>query len=594
MTRILFLLLSIIASQCLGLSQSVPLNTWGDQGNGTYINPILNADYSDPDVIRVGDKYYMVASDFHFLGMQVLESEDMVNWKLLSQVYSRFDFPGWDTNEHYAGGSWAPAIRYHDGKFWIFFCTIDEGLFMTNATDPAGPWSPLVNVCHVAKWEDPCPFWDEDGQAYLGRSIHGAGPIIIHKMSPDGTKLLDEGRTVYTGPVAEGTKIHKRNGYYYLSIPEGGVEGGWQTVLRSTSPYGPYEEKVVMAQGGSPVNGPHQGGWVETRNGEFWFIHFQDIDAYGRVVHLQPMTWKDGWPVIGADEDGDGVGEPVMEYRKPDLPSSGVFQPSENDEFSSPDLGLQWQWASVPSPYWYFPDAAEGCLKLYSVQQSASWKNLWDTPNLLMQKFPAKDFTVTAKISFVPNPQLEQKGENCGLAVMGYNYATLRLTDTAEGMLLQLVECTDAQDGSCENVVFTVPVPTEALPVPSSDRYMSVTVPPVAPLPYRSATMYLRAEISSVPRRGNVDAAQCTFSYSTDGSRWTRIASNGKDYVLNVRQGRWIGAKTGLYCNRFSPKNDSGWMEADWYRITAGSTHGLNTAPAEMKREKYGDYLTDL
>ena len=121
MTRILFLLLSIIASQCLGLSQSVPLNTWGDQGNGTYINPILNADYSDPDVIRVGDKYYMVASDFHFLGMQVLESEDMVNWKLLSQVYSRFDFPGWDTNEHYAGGSWAPAIRYHDGKFWIFF-----------------------------------------------------------------------------------------------------------------------------------------------------------------------------------------------------------------------------------------------------------------------------------------------------------------------------------------------------------------------------------------------------------------------------------------------------------------------------------------
>lgn len=165
--------------------------------------------------------------------MQVLESEDMVNWKLLSQVYSRFDFPRWDTNEHYAGGSWAPSIRHHDGKFWVFFCTPDEGLFMSNAANPAGPWSPLVNVCHVEKWEDPCPFWDDDGQAYLGRSIHGAGPIIIHKMSPDGTKLLDEGRTVYTGPVAEGTKIHKINGYYYLSIPEGGVSEGWQTILRS-------------------------------------------------------------------------------------------------------------------------------------------------------------------------------------------------------------------------------------------------------------------------------------------------------------------------------------------------------------------------
>nr|WP_302973440.1 glycoside hydrolase 43 family protein [Phocaeicola coprocola] len=250
------------------LPSPTSLNTWGDQGNGTYINPILNADYSDPDVIRVGNKYYMVASDFHFLGMQVLESEDIVNWKLLSQVYSRFDFPGWDTNEHYAGGSWAPSIRHHDGKFWVFFCTPDEGLFMSNATNPAGPWSPLVNVCHVEKWEDPCPFWDDDGQAYLGRSIHGAGPIIIHKMSPDGTKLLDEGRTVYTGPVAEGTKIHKINGYYYLSIPEGGVSEGWQTILRSKNIYGPYEKKVVLEQGSTNINGPHQGAMVDTPYGE--------------------------------------------------------------------------------------------------------------------------------------------------------------------------------------------------------------------------------------------------------------------------------------------------------------------------------------
>lgn len=263
--------LSVLYLNSIGQNVSyspTSLNTWGDQGNGTYINPILNADYSDPDVTRVGNKYYMVASDFHFLRMQVLESEDMVNWKLLSQVYSRFDFPGWDTNEHYAGGSWAPSIRHHDGRCWVFFCTPDEGLFMSNATNPAGPWSPLVNVCHVEKWEDPCPFWDDDGQAYLGRSIHGAGPIIIHKMSPDGTKLLDEGRTVYTGPVAEGTKIHKINGYYYLSIPEGGVSEGWQTILRSKNIYGPYEKKVVLEQGSTNINGPHQGAMVDTPYGE--------------------------------------------------------------------------------------------------------------------------------------------------------------------------------------------------------------------------------------------------------------------------------------------------------------------------------------
>ena len=604
--------------------------TWNPDRGDSYINPIIHADYSDPDICRVGNDYYMTSSSFnHFPGLQVLHSTDLVNWELIGAALRDYPGPGWDdrkpwdvlspgldsdeepvpgaqewrTAPLHGDGVWAPAIRYHDGEFFIYCGDPDRGIFMVKTTDPRGKWEDPVWLVKAKGYIDPCPLWDEDGNAWLSHGCAGSrgglkSVLMMAPMSEDGTRLLDRSRIIYDGhgsqPTIEGTKFYQYDGYYYIFSPAGGVKTGWQTVLRSKSPYGPYEEKVVMAQGGSPVNGPHQGGWVETRNGEFWFVHFQDIDAYGRVVHLQPMTWKDGWPVIGADEDGDGVGEPVMEYRKPDLPSSGVFQPSENDEFSSPDLGLQWQWASVPSPYWYFPDAAEGRLKLYSVQQSASWKNLWDTPNLLMQKFPSKDFTVTAKISFVPNPQLEQKGENCGLAVMGYNYATLRLTDTAEGMLLQLVECTDAQDGSCENVVFTVPVPTEALPVPSSDRYMSVTVPPVAPLPYRFATMYLRAEISSVPRRGNVDAAQCTFSYSTDGSRWTRIASNGKDYVLNVRQGRWIGAKTGLYCNRFSPKNDSGWMEADWYRITAGSTHGLNTAPAEMKREKYGDYLTDL
>lgn len=197
--------------------------SWGDQGNGTYINPIINADYSDPDVIRVGNKYYMICSEFHYMGMTIQESDDMINWKIIGRIYNRLDFPAYDSFKRYAGGSWAPAIRFHDNKFWVYFCTINEGLFMTNASNPEGPWSPLLLVKNIEKWEDPCPFWDEDGQAYLGHSVHGAGPIIIHKMSADGTKLLDEGKIVYTGPVAEGTKIYKRNNYYYLSIPEGGV-----------------------------------------------------------------------------------------------------------------------------------------------------------------------------------------------------------------------------------------------------------------------------------------------------------------------------------------------------------------------------------
>ena len=247
---------------------------WGDQGDGTYRNPVLNADFSDPDVIRVGSKYYMVASDFHFLGMQVLESEDMVNWRYISQIYRRFDEPGWDSNQHYAGGSWAPAIRYHDGLFYVYFCTPEEGLYMSTAKDPHGPWAPLHLVKRIEKWEDPCPFWDEDGQAYLGRSKHGAGPIIVHRMSADGRQLLDDGVTVYEGPVAEGTKFLKRNGYYYLIIPEGGVGTGWQTVLRSKNIYGPYERRIVLEQGSTSINGPHQGALVDTPDGNWWFYHF--------------------------------------------------------------------------------------------------------------------------------------------------------------------------------------------------------------------------------------------------------------------------------------------------------------------------------
>ena len=322
---------------------------WGDQGNGTYRNPVLNADFSDPDVIRVGKKYYMVASDFHFIGMQVLESDDMVNWRYVSQIYARFDEPGWDANRHYAGGSWAPAIRYHDGLFYVYFCTPDEGLFMATAKEARGPWSPLHLVKRVEKWEDPCPLWDDDGQAYLGRSQHGAGPIIVHRMSADGRQLLDDGVTVYTGPVAEGTKFLKRNGYYYLVIPEGGVGQGWQTVLRSRSIYGPYERRVVLEQGSTPINGPHQGALVDTapsdspEGGEqtWWFYHFQDTPVLGRVVHLQPARWQDDWPLIGVDFDGNGIGEPVATYHSPILreavypPLKGICNPRSRPTTSS-------------------------------------------------------------------------------------------------------------------------------------------------------------------------------------------------------------------------------------------------------------------
>lgn len=358
----------------------VDADGWGDQGDGTYRNPVLNADFSDPDVIRVGRKFYMVASDFHFMGMQVLESDDMVNWHYASQIYRCFDEPGWDANQHYAGGSWAPSIRYHDGLYYVYFCTPDEGLYMSTACNPYGPWTPLHLVKRVVKWEDPCPFWDEDGQAYLGRSQHGAGPIIVHRMSPDGKTLLDEGRVVYEGPIAEGTKFMKRHGWYYLIIPEGGVGTGWQTVLRSRSIYGPYERRIVLEQGTTNVNGPHQGALVDAPDGSWWFYHFQETPVLGRVVHLQPARWEADWPVIGIDYDKNGVGEPVAVWRKP-LPSAGAVSLPSRDDFSGA-LGLQWQWNHNPvDTHWNLTDR-KGWLTLNAL----SADSLKQARNMLTQK----------------------------------------------------------------------------------------------------------------------------------------------------------------------------------------------------------------
>lgn len=387
--------------------------SWGDQGNGTYINPILNADYSDPDVIRVNDKYYMVASEFHYMGIQLLESDDMVNWKLVTKIYDRLDFPEYDKNQRYGGGSWAPSIRYHDNKLWVYFCTPHEGLFMTNAEKPEGPWAPLINVKNVAGWEDPCPFWDEDGKAYLGRSKRGAGPIIIHKMSPDGTKLLDDGVTVYTGPVAEGTKIHKKDGYYYMSIPEGGVAMGWQTVLRSKNIYGPYEKKVVLETGMTSVNGPHQGSIVDTKNDEWFFYHFQYVEPIGRVVHLQPMFWKDGWPVIGVDMDMNGIGEPVKVWTKPNLPVAKIETPATDDDFNDDVLKPQWQFNHNPVNEGWTLGKYKGMIT-FSTFYADGFKN---ARNTLTQKTMGYKSTATIKMDI----RNIVNGQRCGLACMGRN-----------------------------------------------------------------------------------------------------------------------------------------------------------------------------
>ena len=490
-------------------SPLAPKLTWGDQGDGTYRNPVLNADFSDPDVIRVGNKYYMVASDFHFLGMQVLESDDMVNWRYICQIYDRFDEPGWDSNQHYAGGSWAPAIRYHNGLFYVYFCTPEEGLFMSTAKDPHGPWAPLHLVKRIEKWEDPCPFWDEDGQAYLGRSKHGAGPIIVHRMSADGKQLLDDGVTVYEGPVAEGTKFIKRNGWYSLVIPEGGVGQGWQTVLRAKSIYGPYERKIVLEKGSTNINGPHQGALVDTPDGNWWFYHFQETPVLGRVVHLQPVRWQDGWPLMGVDYDGNGVGEPVSEWKKPKIEVRGEklevrdYQYVSNDfydDFNSKNYSL----TSSPSPL--------------TSHLSPVWQ--WNH-NPVDTHWSLNERRGWLTLKALPAESLKQCRNMLTQKVVGYQSESTTLL-TASGDCFAGLFCsgkTFRGIGLCHDGIF----------VESQGKRQIISMG-------KYEKLWVRVNNDCIQNRHQ-------FSYSIDGIHFTPAGES-----FPMRSGYWKGIRVGLFC----------------------------------------------
>src|SRR5688500_7631940 len=315
-----------------------------DLGNGMYKNPILNADYSDPDAIRVGNDFYMVSSSFEDIpGLPILHSKDLVNWSIIGHALKRQPpFDHFSVPRH-GEGVWAPAIRYHNNEFNIYYPDPDFEIYLIKAKNSAGPWSEPILIEGGKGLIDPCPLCDDVGSVYLIHAYAGSRAgiksiIVIKKLNRDGTKVLDEGKLVYDGheldPTVEGPKLYKRNGYYYIFAPAGGVSTGWQLVLRSKNVYGPYERKIVMDQGTSPVNGPHQGALVSTQTGEDWFLHFQDKGAYGRIVHLQPVHWVKDWPVIGVDKDSDGKGEPVLSYKKPNVGKVYPVQtPAESDEF---------------------------------------------------------------------------------------------------------------------------------------------------------------------------------------------------------------------------------------------------------------------
>ncbi|MBE5949549.1 MAG: glycosyl hydrolase 43 family protein [Lachnospiraceae bacterium] len=511
-----------------------------DRCDGTYVNPVLYADYSDPDVIRVGDDYFMISSSFcNVPAIPVLHSKDLVNWKVVNYVLDKLPFADYDVPAH-GRGVWAPAIRYHDGMYYVFFPMPDEGIFVSMTEDPFGKWSEPICVKKAVGWIDPCPFWDDDGQVYMvsgfAKSRMGFNNVLrLSRLDADTLEVIDGGRDIYDGNLTgqrttEGPKLYKRNGYYYIFAPTGGVAEGVQLVLRSRSIWGPYEEKIVLAQGNTPVNGPHQGAWVDTKSGEDWFLHFQDAGNVGRVVHLQPMRWEDDWPVMGINQNREGCGEPVLSYRKPDVGCDCMScAPVDSDEFDGDTLGLQWQWNANYKKEWYKLDFANSRIELNSMYITG---NLNDAGNLLLQKWPAPRFNITTRLDL---SRLTDNRDIAGMISLGGIYTgfgVICLEDKKR--IVQITgewqknnECVHMyEEIDCDEIILKMIVKDDAV----SFAYCCVF--------------------------DNNDKN----AYDTD-VKW--IATGEK---IKATPGRWVGVKVGLFCVNREQKTD-GVVAAEYFRF---------------------------
>ena len=553
-------------------------------------------DFSDPDVCVGHDgKFYMTASSFGGLpGLPILVSDDLVNWQYAA--YALKEHPFATHSPEHGNAVWAPSIRRKtfwkknaedQGKTWtheyvIYWGDPDRGAYRVSAPSPRGPWSKPRLVLEGKGIIDTCPLYDDDGRVYLvngwAQSRAGMNSVLtVRELDKDETHAISEPVMVYDGVpdgnfTAEGPKFYKRNGEYWLFFPAGGVGGGWQVAARAKTPYGPFEAKTVMAQGKTKINGPHQGAWVhcevvspfgeKSGSGEDWFVHFSDRDAYGRIVYLEPMKWReDGWPVIGVDEDGDGCGDPVEEYEMPKGGKLGAqtLYPQVSDEFNDGKIGLQWQWlgksadfAGWATPYGFYRQytkAVESCkLKVESGDGKDFRLILWETPNLMVQKFPAFAFTATMKARV----GAKEATEESGLIIQGRSYARIGLRYTGKHEFeVVYVECRDADKGKDEdNAVVLATVP--ATVIGAGLRTANVK------------DVWLKVDVTpgEIPEKGLGPKATCEFSWSLDGEKWTKC---GKTF--QAREGKWIGATVGIYAVSGQECRDRGWIDVDWFRV---------------------------
>jgi len=535
-----FLLCLCVSALATAPALAQQTGTWGDQGDGTYRNPILNADYPDVDVEKLGDTYYMISSKQHMApGMVILQSKDMVNWTTIGHVWPRLSWDpkyNWDQMAGYRFGVWAGDLAYHQGRWYCYQVDTTNGLYMSSAPDIRGPWTEPHLMLAKTRWTDPAVYWDDRArQAYLVCNFGGVkgkgNELRLFKMSWDGRELLDEGVPIHHGPGAEAAKIYRHDGRWYIFFaqwfrpdprrpddPSASEGDRKQMVLRSKtdSIYGPYELKVVYERGNGVIRSCSQGALMQAPDGSWWYTHqlIQNIPApfQGRPQMLQPVRWVDGWPQIGRDSDGDGIGEPVLRHAKP-IKGFPITAPPTDDEFDSPRRGHQWEWNHNPRDDHWSLTERPGWLRLKAGVPVAKG-DFWGACNTLSQRIMG---TTTGKATAKFDLSGMKPGQRAGFVRFGGVYHLLGVR---------------VDDDGTRRLFFSADGKVTLGQAVESDRLWVRTVN---------------------------EGDQARFFWSTDG---TTFAPFGPTFT--VKFGRWTGDRLGFFC--WNETRDAGHVDIDWFR----------------------------
>jgi beta-xylosidase len=536
-------------------AQNIISPKWGDQGNGTFRNPVLAGDYSDPDVIRVGDDYYGISSTLQESpGMIVIHSKDLVNWEIVGHVVSDVSVLSpelnWNSMKGYDQGVFAGSLRFHDNKFYCHFTTKKNGWFVAIADRPEGPWNVAQmtdmegNPLNGYGWDDNCPLWDDDGNAYIIASNFGKYEWCprIFRMSPDGKQLLDGrvsegsdntkyldiigGHITHPYRTSEANKIFKHNGYYYFFFSEVRNADGFRpripVLLRSKNIFGPYALKEILhSQGFDKDFEPNQGSLLDTPDGKDWYFitHHGTGHFSGRFLSLLSMKWVNDWPVISEDVDHDGVGEMVWKEKKPSLNNPNI-KIQTSDDFSTPNLGLQWQWNHQPRAEKWSLTERPGYLRLYAFKPLED-NNFFTVGNTIGQRYyRCENSVATVKLDI--NGMVN--GQDAGLCQYdgGKCFSSL-------GVVM---------DNDVKKVVYKRGEYEKAATVTVGDFVV----------PQKAKTMYfrLKADFNGL----------CNFEYSFDNKKY--IASG------ETSQLTWAfyrGTRLGIY--NYNNLNEAGFVDVD-------------------------------